>query len=263
MLKLAVLMENTAHAPQFACEHGWSVHVQTPRHRLLFDAGQSPAFLDNARALGIDLDKADTAVLSHGHYDHSGGLEAFLRINHHAPVYLSRYALEPHYHGQERYIGVSPALSESNRLVFVEDALTLDEELELFSCNALPKRYPMSSAGLTRRAGDNYLPDDFRHEIYLLIHDGKRRVLLSGCSHKGILNIMDWLQPDVLIGGFHLMNEQAEQDNPWLNEVADKLLAYPCQYYTCHCTGLAPYGYLKEIMGDRLRYLAAGQVVEI
>lgn len=85
MLKLAVLMENTAHTPQFACEHGWSVHVETPRHRLLFDAGQSPAFLDNARTLGIGLDKADTAVLSHGHYDHSGGLEAFLRINHQAP----------------------------------------------------------------------------------------------------------------------------------------------------------------------------------
>lgn len=262
-MKLAVLMENTAHAPQFACEHGWSIYMETPRHRLLFDMGQSAAFADNAAALGIDLSQVDMAVLSHGHYDHGGGLEAFLQINAQAPVYLSRYAFAPHYHGQERYIGVNPALKKSDRLVYVEDSLVVDEELSLLSCNGLPKAFPMSNAGLTRKEGDAFLSDDFRHEIYLLIQDGQRRVLMSGCSHKGILNIMDWLKPDALIGGFHLMDQQTEENNPWLNEVADRLLQYDCQYYTCHCTGLAPYGYLKDKMGGRLSYLAAGQVIEI
>ncbi len=243
-MKLAVLMENTAHAPQFACEHGWSIYMETPRHRLLFDMGQSAAFADNAAPLGIDLSQVDMAVLSHGHYDHGGGLEAFLQINAHAPVYLSRYAFAPHYHGQERYIGINPALEKNDRLVYVEDSLAVDEELSLLSCNGLPKAFPMSNAGLTRKEGDTFLSDDFRHEIYLL-------------------NIMDWLKPDVLIGGFHLMDQQAEENNPWLNEVADRLLQYDCQYYTCHCTGLAPYGYLKDKMGGRLNYLAAGQVVEI
>ena len=88
------------------------------------------------------------------------------------------------------------------------------------------------------------------------------RVLISGCSHKGILNIMSWLKPDVLIGGFHFMKvDPAGSEREVLDEAARVLLEYNSAYYTCHCTGLPQYEYLKQLMGNRLRYLAAGQQI--
>ena len=77
-MKLWVLMENTACREDLAKEHGLSLYLQTGERHILFDAGQSGAFADNARAMGVDLEQVDTAVLSHGHYDHGGGLNRFL-----------------------------------------------------------------------------------------------------------------------------------------------------------------------------------------
>ena len=111
--------------------------------------------------------------------------------------------------------------------------------------------------------GDEFVPDDFRHEQYLTIYEKGRKVLLSGCSHKGILNLMEWLKPDVCIGGFHFMKlATCGNDEKVLQEAARELEALPAEYYTCHCTGAEQYAYLKERM-TRLHYLAAGDVLEL
>ena len=89
-MKITVLTENTACRESLACEHGLSLYIETGCHKILFDAGQSGAFADNAEALGIDLSAVDFAVLSHGHYDHGNGLVRFLEINGTAPIYLRR-----------------------------------------------------------------------------------------------------------------------------------------------------------------------------
>jgi 7,8-dihydropterin-6-yl-methyl-4-(beta-D-ribofuranosyl)aminobenzene 5'-phosphate synthase len=98
-------MENTSCREDLACEHGLRLYIETENHKILFDAGQSAAFAENAEKLGVDLRKVDLAVLSHGHYDHGGGLERFLEINQKAPVYVSSYAFEPHY-SANGYIGL-------------------------------------------------------------------------------------------------------------------------------------------------------------
>ena len=92
-------MENTAAGENLAAEHGLSLLIETGEHRILFDAGQTGAFADNAARLGLDLSTVDLAVLSHGHYDHGGGLARFLEINCHAPVYVNPHVFEPHYNG--------------------------------------------------------------------------------------------------------------------------------------------------------------------
>ncbi len=258
------LIENTTIDDTLIAEHGLSLYIETSNHKILFDMGQTDAFADNALKLGIDLSAVDIAVLSHGHYDHGGGLKTFLEINHKAPVYLSRHAFKPHYNGCEKHIGLDASLAENNRLIFTGDNLKIDEELELFSCNDKPRPYDMGSFGLNMLQGDKLVPDDFRHEQYLLIKEKDKKVLISGCSHKGILNIVSWFSPDVLIGGFHFVKLDPDgEGNEVLSLAAGMLNQYPTQYYTCHCTGVNQYEFLKKTMNKKLHYLSTGQTIVI
>lgn len=258
-MRIRVLMENTALTPDLACEHGLSLYIETCGRRILFDAGQSAAFAENAAHMGVDLASVDFAVLSHGHYDHSDGFMRFLEINDHAPVYVHRRAFEPHYHGSERYIGVSPALFASDRIVFVDDELDLGGGMRLTACTGLPAPHPASIAHMTTKTETGFEQDAFPHEQYLTIEENGKHIVISGCSHRGVLNIVSWLQPDVLVGGFHFMKLDPDAgDAPFLASAADALLAHPCAYYTGHCTGAPAYAFLKERMGDRLQALRAG-----
>ena len=251
-MRIQVLMENTARDPELAAEHGLSLLVETRRHRILFDAGQSGAFAENARRMGVDLRDVDVAVLSHGHYDR-------------APVYLSRQAFLPLYNGRGEYIGLDESLEGSGRLVPVDGELRIDEELSLHACERRERIVPVENFGLRLRLGGALVPDDFRHEQYLLVRDGERRVLFSGCSHRGIVNIVNWFEPDVLVGGFHFM--KLDPDDPGgrakLEAAARELLRHPAMYYTGHCTGTGQYAHLKQIMGDRLEYLFTGRTVTL
>lgn len=262
-MRIRVLMENTSARGDLIAEHGLSLYIEACGRRILFDAGQSAAFADNAKTLGVDLSAVDLCVLSHGHYDHSGGLARFLELNDHAPVYMHRRAAEAHHNASGKYIGVDPALAASPRVVMTGDALDLGSGLSLCTCNALIADCPASARGMTVMKDGQPVQDDFAHEQYLVIEENGRRAVISGCSHKGILNIVRWLSPDVLVGGFHFMklDPALSQDADILSRAADALLAAPCVYYTGHCTGEAPFAFLKSRMGDRLRYAACGEEI--
>ena len=263
-MKISMLMENTAFANGFATEHGLSLYLETDKHRILYDMGQSGSFVANAVRLGVDLAAVDVAVLSHGHYDHGGGLEAFFAVNQHAPVYMNQYAFDECRASSDRYIGINMELAQNPRLRFVGEHLAIDEQLELFACNDRPRPFVMDSYGLNVIREDQLIPDDFRHEQYLLIHEQGKRILISGCSHKGILNIMNWFEPDGLIGGFHFMKiDPTGSEQTVLDDAVQGLQKYCTQYYTCHCTGLPQYEYLQTRMGNQLRYLAAGQQIDL
>lgn len=255
-MKLVTLMENTACREDLQSEHGLSLYLETEEHTVLFDAGQTAAFGENAEKLGVDLKKVDLAVLSHGHYDHGGGLMRFLEINQEAPVYVSSWAFEPHYSVDGRYIGLDPQLQKNNRIRYIKEKTVLAEGLTLYRLEV----DPADTAGLLVEEEGQRKPDDFRHEQYLLLEEKGKKILISGCSHKGILNIVDAFRPDVLIGGFHFMKIE---DQGILEQAAKKLKSYKTVYYTGHCTGKMQYDYLKTILGDQLYYLAAGSVLEI
>lgn len=258
-MKVVTLIENTTGRADLACEHGLSLYIEIGSLRILFDAGQSPAFADNAEKLGVDLSKVDFAVLSHGHYDHSGGLQRFLELNLTAPIYLHRDAFQPHFNAADKDIGVPPALRDCGRLIFTDNRTKIAEGIRLRACNDRSRPYPADTAGLQMLEDGQLRPDDFRHEQYLLIEAQEKRICISGCSHKGILNIMDWFRPDVLIGGFHFMKMNPDgPDAEFLTLAAEQLLQYHATYYTGHCTGDAPYAFLKRILGDRLHSLTTG-----
>ena len=264
-MKITALLENTTRRPDMLTEHGLSLYIETEKHKILFDMGQTDAFFKNAETLGIDLSAVDIAVLSHGHYDHGGGLKKFLKINRLAPVYMRRDAFLSFYNGNGKYIGLDTRLIKNPRLVFTDngkEAFPIDENLTLYSCNDKPRIYGGNTFGLTEKIGDVFLPDRFRHEHYLQIEncgEARKRVLISGCSHKGIVNIMDWLDPDILIGGFHLSKMPLGDE---LSSIATKLNDHGTVYCTCHCTGEEQYEYMKKHIKD-LRYLACGDTVEI
>jgi 7,8-dihydropterin-6-yl-methyl-4-(beta-D-ribofuranosyl)aminobenzene 5'-phosphate synthase len=197
----------------------------------------------------------DFAVLSHGHYDHGGGLGKFVTWNKTAPVYISSYAFEPHY-SQNGYIGLEPSLQDSSRMVFVSENTVVAPGITLHRLDSAPT----DTAGLEMEEAGVRKSDDFRHEQYLMLEEAGKRILISGCSHKGILNIMEAFRPDVLVGGFHFMKIT---DEAWLKTAAETLLSYNTVYYTGHCTGQKQYDYLKTVMGDRLHYIATGTILEL
>ena len=99
--------------------------------------------------------------------------------------------------------------------------------------------------------------------MYLLIRDGERRIIVSGCSHRGVMNIKTWFAPDVFIGGFHLMKLDPEKEATRLKFTAMELLKKETVYYTGHCTGEKQYEALKTHMGDRLHRLSTGAIYEV
>ena len=101
------------------------------------------------------------------------------------------------------------------------------------------------------------------HEQYLLLEEAGKRILISGCSHKGILQIVDAFRPDILVGGFHFMKlDPVGGGREILTRAARKLLASDTEFYTCHCTGTLQYEFMKKFMPS-LKYLSCGQSVVI
>lgn len=263
-MNVTVLLENTACRSDIESEHGLSLLLETPKHRILFDTGQSDAFARNAAKLGIDLGTVDLAVISHGHYDHTGGLRRFLELNGKAPVLVNRHAFETHMARDGRNISMDQSLEGHKQIVLTGDMLELDVEVSLRTCNGVPAPFEDSSAGLFSVCEGKLRQDLFLHEQYLCLKLAGRRIVVSGCSHKGILNICRWLRPDVLIGGFHFMNVDVHgPGRERLDRAADALLAQGAQYYTGHCTGAEQFLYLKKRMGDALHALSGGQTLVI
>ena len=259
-MKITVLIENTACREDLAAEHGLSLYIETEKHNILFDAGQTGAFADNAEKLGIDLQNVDLCILSHGHYDHGGGLKRFLEVNDHAPVYLSRYAFGA-YFSSGNYIGLDPELEGNERLIPVDDVTELYPGMTLCSCNDLLRPFSFGVFGQTVRQNGTHSDDSYLHEQYLLLEEAGKKYCFSGCSHKGVRNILHWFRPDTFIGGFHFI--RMDPHGRELSDAAHQLASCATRYFTGHCTGQEQYRILKEHLGDRLHYLHAGTVFEL
>ncbi len=257
-MKIVTLVENTSSNPQITAEHGLSLYLETEDQKILFDMGKTSAFASNGEKMGIDLSKVDFAVLSHGHYDHGGGLATFLQINSHAPVYVHKTAFGTYYNGTEKYIGLDRRLQSESRLIFTRGDVAVTPQILLTDCSSMD--WTNDAYGLNRRDGDLFEPDDFRHEQYLQIREGEKQILISGCSHKGILNIAEHFRPHVLIGGFHL---NKVEDTKTLQQIACRLLQTNTCFFTGHCTGSKQFALMKEIMGENLQSISAGTVIEL
>ena len=121
------------------------------------------------------------------------------------------------------------------------------------------KNHYLGSFGLNMKQSDDFLPDDFIHEQYLLIKENGKRTLISGCSHKGVMDIVDWFEPDIFVGGFHYTKLDLDEK---LAEYASILASHKAYYYTCHCTGIEQYEFMKKYM-PQLSYLSCGESINL
>ena len=273
-MKLTVIVDNET-AGSCGAEHGLSLYLEACGQKLLFDTGQSGLFERNAEKLGISLDAVDICVLSHGHYDHGGGLPRFLEINTRAGVYMRKEAFGSYFAergaGGTEYIGIDESLKCSGRITAVEEDREIAQGLFLFS-GVRGERLRSRSNDVLLSCREGVLRhDSFLHEQNLLITEGGKRILVTGCAHRGIANILERAVElaggpmDAVVGGFHLSNIAAGSCEPeeTIDGIAAYLLAFPTKYYTCHCTGRTAYEMLKERMGESIRYIAAGESLEI
>ncbi len=256
-VKLICLTENTTCNPRLQPEHGLSIYIETGEKKILLDFGQTgETLLHNAKTLEIDLALVDIAVLSHGHYDHGGGMEAFLKENQKARVYLHQNAFGAYYNGTEKYIGVNPALKGNPRLCFVDEDTELSDGIILrLSKEELVA--PIRDGGLTQKIEGQFLHDTFSHELYLQVEEQGKKILFSGCAHKGIENIMAWFSPQIFVGGMHLSHFSAQELTP----LAKTLAGYHTHYITGHCTGVEQAEYLKEFC--QISYLSCGKALAL
>lgn len=272
-MKITVLVENTRRRADVGCEHGLSLHIQTRSHNLLFDMGASDLLWHNARVLGVDLSAVDLVVVSHGHNDHGGALRRWISFNPQARIYVQRHALE-HYAaqclGRMWNVGLEGVPATDPRLHFVDRLLRVDDGVTLFADVEGHELLPESNRRLFHEEDGVYVPDTFDHEQYLLVEEEGRTLLVSGCAHRGMTNILALARsllghyPGLCVSGFHLYDPVGRccESGTLVRAMAERLAASQVRFLTCHCTGEAAYRNMKEVMGDRIGYLRTGDTLE-
>lgn len=275
-MKIITLMEDKAASGEFVAERGLCQYIETARHKILFDMGPGGSFVQNAKTLGVDLGEVDIAVLSHGHSDHGGGLETFCTVNNKADVFVNPEAFGDYYAvlpGKEpNYIGLSDQLWRiENRMVPTVPGLTLGGELTFLG--EIPNTFEWTPVvpKLQQKTADGFIRDEFHHEQHLLVSSRGKTVLFAGCAHGGIVNIVRAAEevlgkrPDVVFAGFHLFELDPEDPKSMenLTAVAAELSKGDTVYYAGHCTGDWAFSVLQGLMGDRMRPMRAGTVVEL
>lgn len=265
-MKISALMENTCSSDSFECEHGLSLLIHTNHKNILIDTGQSALFTENALKLNENLSDVDIVIISHGHYDHAGGLLCFLEKNKKAKIYMHKEAILPHYH-KEKYIGIDSKLFNHPRITYIDK----DTKVEDFGwiLTGIKEEYPVYafSRGLDKFKDNKRIPDDYQHEISLVIQEENRLFLFGGCAHMGILNILNGMKtrlqryPDYVFSGFHLKKseEYTLEEIKEIQNLAKELSLIPARFYTGHCTSLKAYEMLKPVLKEQLDLIQSGK----
>ena len=267
-MRATVLMENETGRSDLRSEHGLAIWIESGEQTILFDTGASAAFVKNAERLGIDVSTADAIVISHGHHDHVGGLAAAAQMAPGAAIFAGTDATVPKYARRVtgfRKIGFNRRTRNAvaHRLRVVQDGDTVVPGVSVLSDFPMEFPLPVDNQRLLVRGDADMVPDPFTDEIALLLETDSGPVLISGCSHRGIGNIVAKAlgrtgRLAAVIGGFHLHKETDER----IMEITRALKEVP-QIHGAHCTGDRALDLLKSQLGPKAAAFHAGSVIEI
>lgn len=257
-LTITQLVENTTGDPGLLAEHGVAFFVEADGHRLLFDTGQGLALAHNAAQMNIPMETVEAIILSHGHYDHAGGLVSALEMTGPADVYFHPQALKEKFNRNGRMIGAS-IVHEEKLASLANECIHTRSPTEIISgihvTGEIPRKHNIEDTG-----GPFYLdPDRTREDVLaddqaLFIETPKGLVVLLGCGHSGVINTLEYIQQisgvkniHAVMGGMHLLHATAER----LAFTGENLQQLSIHYLAPnHCTGLNAVCYFKSRFPD-------------
>ncbi|MCR1898856.1 MBL fold metallo-hydrolase [Irregularibacter muris] len=275
-MNITTLIENKSGGKEeLNTEHGLSMYIEIDGKNILFDTGQSGKFIDNAKKLNIDLKDLDYAILSHGHYDHSGGFVRLIQeINPKIKLYVGKGFFHEKYNlHQEDYEYVGNDFDEdflrSNHIpveYIQENSMNITENLIAFTNFHRNEEFENSNQNMFIKEKNKYKKDLFLDEISLGIPSKEGFVLLVGCSHVGIVNILDTViqrtnkNIHTFLGGTHLVTEEEEKINRVIQYIQEKDIQV---VGACHCTGKNGETMLREQLGEKFKNNRTGNLFTI
>jgi 7,8-dihydropterin-6-yl-methyl-4-(beta-D-ribofuranosyl)aminobenzene 5'-phosphate synthase len=272
--RITVLVENTASHAALIAEHGLSVWIQTGEKHFLFDAGQGPALGVNASRLGIPLEKTYAVMLSHGHYDHTGGLLHILGLQERPTVHAHPAALEPKY-----AFGPGTASRDIGMPQRVKDLVLSRADLRpvqgpveigggLFLTGPVPRRTGYEDTGGPFFADEACCtPDDMPDDQAAFLHTNQGVYVVLGCAHAGVINTLAYIREltgkapiRAVMGGMHLVAAGRQR----MDRTVDALRELDIEgLHPAHCTGAAAVSRLQQEFPGRCFPFSAGTVIDL
>lgn len=256
-MKIVTLCENRLEPCfQLKASHGLSLFIETDDYKILYDVGQDNVFYENAKALGIDIEGADAVVVSHGHLDHAGGLR-YLKDLKNVIISADSFREKVRVHNNEKMdIGISKKLSEFRCLgKDISNSFQIHKGVWCIANVNLSSPYQCMEKGLCEKQSDGVITDDsFSDELNLAIETPDGLYVISGCAHKGVINILKEAQKitginkiHTFIGGMHLNFADETQIHDVLLELKKFNIS---RYVVGHCTGFDAIYMMKTMMGS-------------